>query len=65
MTGRMYNENLGRFACLLVFIGFNMTFKTVKTAIRASPACTLLKSKLNPETKYAVTTRAIAFPITE
>jgi hypothetical protein len=46
-------------------IGFNMTFKTVKTATRASPACTLLKSKLNPETKYAVTTRAIAFPITE
>jgi cytochrome c oxidase subunit 1 len=28
MTGRMYNENLGRWACLLVFIGFNITFFT-------------------------------------
>src|SRR5258706_2982122 len=28
MTGRMYNENWGRFACALVFIGFNMTFLT-------------------------------------
>ncbi len=28
MTGRMYNENLGRIACALVFIGFNMTFLT-------------------------------------
>lgn len=26
MTGKMYNESWGRFACLLVFIGFNMTF---------------------------------------
>ena len=26
MTGRMYSEQLGRFASLLVFIGFNMTF---------------------------------------
>jgi cytochrome c oxidase subunit 1 len=26
MTGRMYNENWGRFASLLVFIGFNTTF---------------------------------------
>ncbi len=28
MTGRLYNENLGRFACILVFIGFNVTFFT-------------------------------------
>ena len=28
MTGRMYNENWGRFACALVFIGFNVTFFT-------------------------------------
>jgi cytochrome c oxidase subunit 1 len=28
ITGRMYNENWGRFACSLVFIGFNMTFLT-------------------------------------
>src|SRR5580698_7983700 len=28
MTGRMYNEKWGRFACSLVFIGFNMTFLT-------------------------------------
>src|SRR5579864_8078359 len=28
MTGRMYNENLGRIACGLVFVGFNMTFLT-------------------------------------
>jgi cytochrome c oxidase subunit 1 len=28
MTGRMYNENLGRVACALVFIGFNTTFLT-------------------------------------
>jgi cytochrome c oxidase subunit I len=26
MTGKMYNETQGRIACLLVFIGFNMTF---------------------------------------
>ncbi len=26
MTGRMYNERSGRWGCLLVFIGFNMTF---------------------------------------
>jgi cytochrome c oxidase subunit I len=26
MTGRMYSETWGRWACLLVFIGFNMTF---------------------------------------
>jgi cytochrome c oxidase subunit I len=28
MTGRMYNETWGRIACVLVFIGFNMTFLT-------------------------------------
>jgi len=28
MTGKMYNENLGRLACALVFIGFNVTFFT-------------------------------------
>ena len=28
MTGRMYNENLGRIACITVFIGFNVTFFT-------------------------------------
>jgi cytochrome c oxidase subunit I len=28
MTGRMYNENLGRIACALVFWGFNQTFFT-------------------------------------
>jgi cytochrome c oxidase subunit 1 len=28
MTGRMYNENLGRIGCALVFIGFNVTFFT-------------------------------------
>jgi cytochrome c oxidase subunit 1 len=28
MTGRMYNENWGRFACVLVFVGFNVTFLT-------------------------------------
>ncbi len=28
MTGRMYNEIWGRIACVLVFIGFNMTFFT-------------------------------------
>lgn len=28
MTGRMYPENISRFACLLVFIGFNVTFLT-------------------------------------
>lgn len=28
MTGRMYNENLGRVACFLVFVGFNVTFFT-------------------------------------
>jgi cytochrome c oxidase subunit I len=26
MTGKMYNEAYGRIGCLLVFIGFNMTF---------------------------------------
>jgi cytochrome c oxidase subunit 1 len=26
MTGRMYNETLGRVACLIIFIGFNATF---------------------------------------
>jgi cytochrome c oxidase subunit 1 len=26
MFGKMYNENLGRIACLLIFIGFNLTF---------------------------------------
>ena len=26
MFGRMYNENLGRIACLLIFVGFNLTF---------------------------------------
>ena len=26
MTGRMYSEGAGRVACLLVFVGFNMTF---------------------------------------
>jgi cytochrome c oxidase subunit 1 len=26
MTGRMYNEPLGRLACLLIFVGFNATF---------------------------------------
>jgi cytochrome c oxidase subunit 1 len=28
MTGRMYNEAAGKFGCLLVFIGFNVTFLT-------------------------------------
>jgi cytochrome c oxidase subunit I len=28
MTGRMYNENLGRIGCALVFWGFNQTFFT-------------------------------------
>lgn len=28
MFGRMYNETLGRIGCVLVFIGFNMTFFT-------------------------------------
>ena len=28
MFGRMYNEAWGRFACLLVFVGFNVTFFT-------------------------------------
>jgi cytochrome c oxidase subunit 1 len=28
MTGRMYSEPLGRIGCVLVFIGFNMTFLT-------------------------------------
>ncbi len=27
-TGRLYNERVGAFACLLVFIGFNVTFFT-------------------------------------
>ena len=26
ITGRMYNERLGNIACLVAFIGFNMTF---------------------------------------
>ena len=26
MTGRMYNENLGPIGCVLVFVGFNLTF---------------------------------------
>ncbi len=26
LTGKMYNESLGKFACLLIFIGFNVTF---------------------------------------
>ena len=26
MFGRMYNETLGRIACIIVFVGFNMTF---------------------------------------
>ena len=26
MFGRMYHENLGRFSCLFVFMGFNLTF---------------------------------------
>lgn len=26
MTGRMYNERLGQICCLLVFLGFNLTF---------------------------------------
>ena len=28
MTGRMYNETLGRIGCILVFVGFNVTFFT-------------------------------------
>ncbi len=28
MTGKMYNENAGRIGCLLVFVGFNVTFFT-------------------------------------
>ena len=28
MTGKMYNENLGRIGAIIVFIGFNMTFFT-------------------------------------
>jgi cytochrome c oxidase subunit 1 len=28
MFGRMYNENWGRLACLIIFIGFNLTFFT-------------------------------------
>jgi cytochrome c oxidase subunit 1 len=28
MTGRMYNEKLGMIACVIVFIGFNLTFFT-------------------------------------
>jgi cytochrome c oxidase subunit 1 len=28
MTGRMYNETLGRIGCALVFVGFNVTFLT-------------------------------------
>jgi cytochrome c oxidase subunit 1 len=26
MSGKMYNENVGRFAAILVFVGFNLTF---------------------------------------
>ena len=26
MTGRMMNERLGRYSCLLIFVGFNLTF---------------------------------------
>ena len=26
MTGRMYNETLGRIGCIIVFVGFNVTF---------------------------------------
>lgn len=26
MFGRMYNENMGRLCCLIVFVGFNLTF---------------------------------------
>ncbi len=28
MTGKMYNETLGRIACALIFVGFNVTFFT-------------------------------------
>ncbi|MGE0480182.1 MAG: cbb3-type cytochrome c oxidase subunit I [Phycisphaerae bacterium] len=28
MTGKLYNENLGRLSCLLLFVGFNVTFFT-------------------------------------
>ena len=28
MFGRMYNETVGKIACALVFVGFNMTFLT-------------------------------------
>jgi cytochrome c oxidase subunit 1 len=28
MVGRMYNETLGKLSCLLVFVGFNVTFLT-------------------------------------
>ncbi|KAA3631312.1 MAG: cytochrome c oxidase subunit I [Calditrichaeota bacterium] len=28
MWGRMYNETLGKISCLLIFVGFNMTFFT-------------------------------------
>jgi cytochrome c oxidase subunit 1 len=28
ITGRMYDETLGRIACILVFVGFNLTFFT-------------------------------------
>ena len=28
MTGKMYNEKLGRIACLILFVGFNVTFFT-------------------------------------
>jgi len=28
MTGRMYNERIGQIGCIIVFIGFNMTFLT-------------------------------------
>jgi cytochrome c oxidase subunit 1 len=28
ITGRMYNETLGRIACVMVFLGFNITFFT-------------------------------------
>jgi heme/copper-type cytochrome/quinol oxidase subunit 1 len=28
MTGRMYNEKLGQFGAVIVFVGFNLTFFT-------------------------------------
>ncbi len=37
ITGKMYNETLGRIGCVLVFIGFNLTF--FPQFIRARTAC--------------------------